>query len=156
MDFQNLFNDVKNIEEQVPVVPAGIYEAIIQDVYVDTVETKNGDRNILRIILVLQGNAGALMTDNSSPVDGTTMEYGIFLPDESDKAMPSKFGRGETMYEVSVRKLKKFFKKAGIDPTQFPSFEDAINALKGAQVKVEIENKMTDDGIYFDNIKRIV
>jgi len=154
-NFDQLFNDIKDAPATVPVVPAGDYLAVVQGTTLEDVELKSGEmRKVLRIFLTLQGNQGIMLSDGSAPVDGTVLDYSIFLPDEADKAVPSKFGKG-TMYDVSVRKLKKTFLATGVDPAQYPSLEEALDAMVGAQVIVRVQNKTTEDGTPYEVVQSI-
>lgn len=156
MDLNNLFNDLKQTSDQPPVIPAGDYNAVVVGWEIEQVQTQDGEpREVLRIALVFQGNSGVMLTDNQTPLDGQSAEYSIFLPDERDKTIPAKFGRG-TMYDVSLRKLKRFFKACGVDPAQYPSFEDALNACKDAQVMVRVANGTTEDGLLYDRVVAIL
>ena len=149
-----VFGDLKNAPDTTPVIPAGDYNGVVAGWQIDTVETQDGERDILRIIITLQGNPGVMLSDNSAPVDGQNVEYAIFLPTEEDKHQPAKFGRG-SLYDISIRKIKRFFKVCGTDPNDFNTFEEALDACKGAQVVVSITNGQTDDGTLFDRVSRI-
>jgi len=151
---EQLFEDLKTAEEQSPVIPPGTYQGQVTAWSIDEVETSDGPRSVIRLQIVLQGNVGAMLSDNVTPVDGQSVEYSVFLPDERDKHIPSKYGRG-TMYDVSLRKLKRLFKACGVDVGQFGSLEEALEACKGAQVSVVIDNRTTEEGILYDRVVRI-
>lgn len=150
-----LFKDLKDAPENAPVIPAGDYNAVVQGFQFDTVDTKDGERDVLRLVLTPQGNAGVMLSDKSAPVDGQTIEYTIFLPNEADKQTPAMFGRG-SMYDISVRKMKKLFKACGVDPAQYSSLEEALEACKNASVVITIQNNQTEDGTLYDRCTRIV
>lgn len=155
MAFDALFEDVKGAPEAAPVIPQGDYNAVIGGWELAEVETQEGPRDVLRIYLTLQGNPGIMLSDGSLPVDGQTIEYTIFLPDERDKQVPSRYGRG-SMYDVGVRRLKSFFKACGVDLGQHPNLESALDACKGAQVRVRITNVQAEDGTIYDRVQRIL
>jgi len=151
----SIWEDLKDIEEQVPVVPAGDYNAVIVGTELDQVQTQNGDlRDVIRVQLVFQGNPNAFLTDNQTPVDGQSAEYTIFLPNEQDKTLPAKFGRG-TMYDVSLRRLKRFFKAVGVNPENYSSLEEALEQVKDAQVVVSVSNTTSEDGTIYDRVSSI-
>ena len=151
----SIWEDLKEIEEQVPVVPAGDYNAVVVGAELDQVQTQNGDlRDVIRVQLVFQGNPNTFLTDNQTPVDGQSAEYTIFLPSEQDKTIPAKFGRG-TMYDVSLRRLKRFFKAVGVNPENYNSLEEALEQVKDAQVIVSVSNTTSEDGTIYDRVSAI-
>lgn len=156
MDMNSLFQDLKQVSDQPPVIPAGDYNAVVVGWEIDQVQTQDGQtREVLRIALVFQNNPSVVLTDNTTPLDGQSAEYSIFLPDERDKSIPAKYGRG-TMYDVSLRKLKRFFKACGVDPAQYPSIEQALDACRDSQVMVRVANGTTEDGLLYDRITAIL
>lgn len=151
----NIWEDLKEIQDQVPVVPAGDYNAVVVGASLDQIQTQNGElRDVIRVQLVFQGNPSAFLTDGTTPVDGQSAEYTIFLPSEQDKSIPAKFGRG-TLYDVALRRLKRFFKATGINPEDYSSLEEALEAVKDAQVVVSVSNTTGEDGTIYDRVSAI-
>jgi len=151
----DFWKDLVEIEEQVPVIPAGDYNAIIVSAELDQIQTQNGElRDVIRVQLVFQGNPSAYLTDGRTPIDGQSAEYTIFLPTEQDKTIPAKYGRG-TMYDVSLRKLKRFFKAVGVNPENYNSLEEALQQVKDAQVVVTVSNFTAEDGTVYDRVSAI-
>ena len=153
--FEKLFEDVRKAPEVQPVIPQGDYNAVLMGYELAEVEVNGEPRPVLRLVFSLQGNPGVMLSDGSMPVDGQTVEYTMFLPDERDKEVPAKFSRG-SMYDVAVRRLKAFFKSCGVDPAMYATFEEALEACKGAQVVIRVVNVQTEDGTVFDRVQRIV
>lgn len=155
MSYEDLFRDLQTVEAQPPVVPQGDYNAVISAWTIETVETKEGDqREVLRIALTYQNNPGVFLTDGVTPLDGQTAQYSIFLPNEADKHRPAEFGRG-TLYDVSLRKLRRFFEACGVNPEQASSFEEALDQCKGATVIVQVGTRVGQDGITYDFVRGI-
>jgi len=155
MSYEELFSDLKAVEAQPPIVPQGDYNAVISSWTIETVETREGDqREVLRISLTYQNNPGVFLSDGVTPLDGQTAQYSIFLPNEADKHRPSEFGRG-TMYDVSLRKLKRFFEACGVDPSTCSSFEEALEQCRGSTVIVSVGTRTGQDGILYDFIRTI-
>ena len=153
--FDSIFEDLKNVPDQLPVIPAGSYTGVVSGHLIDVVDTKDGlQKNVLRVQITLQGNESVVMTDGETLVDGAVVEYTIWLPDEADKNVPSKFGKG-TMYDASLRKLKNFFKVCGVELDQYSSLSEALQSVNGTQVIVEITNETTDDGLMYERVKRV-
>ncbi len=150
----DIFDDVKQAAEEVPVIPAGDYNGLVQGWQIDTVETQDGEREVLRLVITLQENPGVYLSDNSAPVDGQNVEYSIFLPNDADKNVPAKFGRG-SLYDVSIRKLKRLFKVCGVNPEDYNSFEEALDACRNSKVVVSISNYTSDDGTLYDRVAKI-
>ncbi len=150
----NIFDDVKQAEEQAPVIPPGDYNGIVQGWQIDTVETQEGEREVLRLVITLQENPGVYLSGTSSLVDGQNVEYSIFLPNEADKNVPARFGRG-SLYDISIRKLKRLFKVCGVNPEDHNSFEEALDACRDSRVIVSISNYTAEDGTVYDKVSKI-
>ena len=154
--FEELYKDLQEAPDKTPIIPQGSYQGQVSGYKVDEVQMKSGEKkDIIRISITLQGNQGFMLTDNKTPVDGQTVEYGIFLPAEDDKLKPSRFGRG-TMWDISVHKLKRFFRTCGVDLEAAGSLEEALGSAVGATLTVEIADKMTEDGSLYDYVRKLV
>lgn len=153
--YEELFQDIKSVEAQPPIVPQGDYNAVVSAWTLETIETRDGDtREVIRITLTYQNNPGMFLSDGITPVDGQTAQYTIFLPTEADKTKPSEYGRG-TMYDVSVRRLRRFFESCGVNLEACADLESALEQCKGATVVAQVGTRAGSDGIIYDFIRSI-
>ena len=148
----DFWNDIKEAEVSYPVIPEGEYNGIITGYEMDEVGEQN--KAICRLTIVLQNNPGRFLSDNSAPVDGQSVEYTIWFPTEEDKQTPARYGRG-TMYDITVRRIRKFFDSVGINPSDYASMDEAFEASKNAKVVVSIGNRSLDDGSITDYVKKV-
>jgi hypothetical protein len=151
---ETLFEDIKKVEAQIPVIPTGDYQVVVSSWEADEIDTQDGKREIIRINLVFQNNPGARLTDNQTPVDGQTAEYTLFLPRPEDAQVPAKFGRG-TMYDLSLRKIRRFFEVCGVDMNGVGSMEEALNKCVGKTLVASVDNRTTEDGSLFDRVTKL-
>ncbi len=152
MSYEELFQDVKGVEAQPPIIPQDDYNAVVSSVTIDTVETQDGEtREVIRAHLTFQNNPGRMLTDGVTPVDGQTAEYTIFIPNEADKSRPAKYGRG-SMYDVSLRRIRYFLEACGVNPEQCADLSEALNACAGATVIVRVGTRTSQEGIIYDQI----
>ena len=153
--FDGLLNDLKDVNEVSPVIPAGDYNGMILNWEADSFQTKDGvESEVIRVMINLQNNPGCMLSDKSAPADGQNVEYTIFLPKEEDKQLPAKFGRG-SMYDVSVKKIKRFFKQCGVNLDEKNTLDEAFDDCVNAQVVVTITNYQSEDGTVYDRVSKI-
>jgi len=155
MSYEELFRDLKAVEDQPPVIPEGDYTAVVTGAYLDSIETEDGTREVIRVNLTFQGNPNTFLTDGNTPVDGQVGQLTIFLPSPEDHNRPAQFSRG-TMYDVSLRRLKRFFKACGVNLEDESSLEEALQKCQDATVIVHVVNRLGQDGMQYDQIQYIV
>jgi len=154
MTYEQLFNDLRSIEDQPAVIPTGDYSAVITSAVLDTIETEDGTREVIRVNLTFQGNHGLTLTDGITPIDGQVAQYTIFLPTPEDQNRPAQFSRG-SMYDVSLRRLKRFFKACGVNLQNESSLETALQKCQGATVIAHVVTQLGSDGLQYDRVQYI-
>ena len=78
---KDLAEDFNNVSEKAPILPAATYNALFTDWYEDGMD---GDYPRLVLVFTLQDNPTFQFPDGT-PVDGSTINYSLFLPQEEDK-----------------------------------------------------------------------
>lgn len=127
----NLKNDFK----PTPLCPNGTYTGSITDVKFSE------DYSTMIFTVTLNGNGG-LMSDNETPVDGSSYDYRLFLPKEGDEDKMTGSGK-QTKWQWKVNQLGAFFAKnfPDLDISTFEDMERGIaeRSFYGADVSVEIK-----------------
>lgn len=149
---ENIWNDVREAEDSYPIIPEGEYNGVVAGWEFD--EVGENASPIVRVSIILQNNPGRMLSDNSAPVDGQSIEYTIWLPRDEDRVTPAKYGRG-TMYDIAVRRLRKFFSACNVNPGEYNTMDEAFEACKNQNVIVSIGNRSLDDGSLTDFVRRV-
>jgi len=147
---KDLAQDFNDVSEKAPILPAATYNALFTDWYEDGMD---GDYPRLTLVFTLQDNPTFQFPDGT-PVDGSTINYSLFLPQEEDKTKKARFGRG-TEWEVRIRRIKQTIKRLGGDPNGDPAAE--LDSLKGnAYVSIDVIHKVdSETGDVYERISRI-
>jgi hypothetical protein len=89
--------------QETPLYPNGEYNGTITNVSMNTKETSMD-------FTVHLNNNGGFLSDGTTMIDGTTLTYYVFIPQEEDKNRMTSSGR-QTSYQWKVNSMKKFFAK---------------------------------------------
>jgi hypothetical protein len=146
---QDLSADFQEVTEKAPLLPAARYNALLTDWFEEGMDSEYPR---LTLVFILQDNS-AFQFPDGTPVDGSTINYSLFLPQPEDKTKKARFGRG-TEWEARIRRIKQTIRRLGGDPGGDPAAE--LEALKGnSVVSIDIAHKATDDGDVFERITGI-
>ena len=146
---QDLAGDFTEVSERAPLLPPARYSALLTDWFE---EGMDGEYPRLVLVFTLQDNP-AFQFPDGTPVDGSTVNYSLFLPQPEDKAKKARFGRG-TEWEARIRRIKTAIRNLGGDPNADPVSE--LDRLKGqAYVALDVEHKTNDEGDVFERITKI-
>ena len=107
---ENLNEEYLAVEESAPILPEGTYNAVFTDFFEET----EGDYPRVVLVFTLQNNPAITFPDGSA-VDGSQVQYSLFLPREEDKQKQARFGRG-TEWEARIRRIKRTIRNMGGDP----------------------------------------